>query len=453
MESPPALQLTAEQARELNSRGATLLLLNVPARTQLGFDYLTFTTADKFRGIKMIPPGTHLLHLTPPPSHSHDTASAAPALPAHRWLYLHTAQIVVRRYAQPTVLHPLADGDEERRYQLGVARFDFDSGLGPYQPRREWAALSGWLSEAVVVRLEEERERMERVFESRWRLEDKHEAKIEEVKEAEEERKDVERPVAADRVESDEKGRETDEQKAAAQQRIQRERAASNTARRQQLSQLTEQYTAIYTPIPPLVIPANTLPAAVTRMHLDRSLTVEQLLAALTRCYSRSSASAFELLLAELQHSFLSFLVAHDPSAFSYYKHLLTVLSLSPTHLTTHPQRLSTLLATLRPQLSELPGDWLHDPLSSDSFMLECVQRLLDVAEEGAKEASDEAASGWAEVAAESGKVEALLDKKFGWHRRREAEGVAEDDDDEYAPVVVQLPLDQTDDSDATMAT
>ena len=445
--SVSTLQLTPEQARELNSRGATLLLLDVPVRTQLGFDYLTFTTANKFKGIKMIPPGPHIIHITPPPSASAHTSSASPALPYHHWLYLHTAEVVVRRFALPAALHPLADSDDEQRYKLGVARYDFDSGLGPYQPRKEWPLLSGWVSEEVVVRLEEERGRMEQGWESRWRLEDKLEPRIEEVKDGEEEEMKDEREMKADRAHSDEKGGETDDQKAAAQQASQQAKAAANTARRQQLSQLTEQYSAIYTPVPPLVVPANAAPAAITQLHLDRSHITEQLLAAIASRYSHSSTAAFHLLLGELQHSFLSFLIAHDPSAFSHYKHLLTVLSLSATFFTSQPPLLSALLDTLRPQLDELPADWLNDPLSSDSFTLECVERLLDMADERAEGTSS---AGWAEVREEGGRMEALLHKKFGWERRREVEGVA-DDDDEYAPVVVQLPPDHTDGSDAAM--
>ena len=417
--------LTPQQARELNSRGATLLLLDVPVRTQLGFDYLTFTTADKFKGIKMIPPGPHILHITPPPS----AASSAPPLPSHHWLYLHTADILVRRLSPPASLLPLPDCDDEHRYQLAVARFDFDSGLGPYQPRTEWGKLSGWLSEAVVGRLEVERQRTEKGWESRWKLEDKFEKRIEEVKEGQE---------GEDEEMKQDRSRQTEEEKAALQQHSQEEKAAANTARRQQLSQLTEQYSAIYTPIPPLVVPANASPATITQLHLDRSHTIEQLLAALASRYSHSStATAFHLLLAELQHSFLTFLLAHDPSAFSYYKHLLTVLSLSTAFFTNQPLLLSSLLVTLRPQLNELPADWLNDPLSSDSFMLECVERLLDMVDDGSSETSANAE--WADVKEQSGKVEALLHTKFGWERRREVEGVAEDED-EYAPVVVQLP-------------
>ena len=442
-----APQLTPEQARELNSRCATLLLLDVPPRTQLGFDYHTFTTADKFRGIKMIPPGPHIIHITPPPSSSPHTSFASPAPPSHHWLYLHTAEVVVRRFTPPATLQPLTDNDEEQRYKLGVARFDFDSGLGPYQPRGEWSQLSGWLSEAVVVRLEDERQRMEGVWDSRWRLEDKFEPRIEEVKE--DETKDDRQPTVSP-VHSEQSSRETDEQRDALQQTSQQAKAAANTARRQQLLQLTEEYSAIYTPISPLVIPSTASPAAITQLHLDRSHTVQQLLAHLATRYRQPATAAFNLLLAELQHSFLSFLVAHDPSAFSYYKHALTVLSLSAAFFSAWPALLSSLLGTLRPQLSELPADWLNDPLSSDSFVLECVERLLDIADECGT-AAGVGAGAMEEVREASERVEAMLQKKFGWERRREADDVSADDDDEYAPVVVQLPSEHDDASDASM--
>ena len=41
--------------------GAVLLCLNTPTNTIFGVDMVTYSTGDFFRGIKMIPPGMHMV--------------------------------------------------------------------------------------------------------------------------------------------------------------------------------------------------------------------------------------------------------------------------------------------------------------------------------------------------------------------------------------------------------
>lgn len=49
-------------AQRLFFEGATLVTLNVPSGTEFGIDLKSWNTADKFKGIKMIPPGFHYIH-------------------------------------------------------------------------------------------------------------------------------------------------------------------------------------------------------------------------------------------------------------------------------------------------------------------------------------------------------------------------------------------------------
>ena len=53
--------LTPEEARRLVGAGSFILLLDIPAGTDLGVDYKTFTTAERFKGMKMVPPGLHFV--------------------------------------------------------------------------------------------------------------------------------------------------------------------------------------------------------------------------------------------------------------------------------------------------------------------------------------------------------------------------------------------------------
>ena len=49
-------------AQQLFNEGAALVLLNVPPKTEIGIDLKSWNTGEKFKGIKMIPPGLHFVY-------------------------------------------------------------------------------------------------------------------------------------------------------------------------------------------------------------------------------------------------------------------------------------------------------------------------------------------------------------------------------------------------------
>lgn len=51
-----------ETALKLLDVGATLFLLDVPPKTEIGIDVHSWNTGEKFMGIKMIPPGIHFVY-------------------------------------------------------------------------------------------------------------------------------------------------------------------------------------------------------------------------------------------------------------------------------------------------------------------------------------------------------------------------------------------------------
>jgi len=51
-----------ELAKRLFEEGAVLVLLDVPERTEFGIDYNCWSVGPRFKGIKMIPPGLHLVY-------------------------------------------------------------------------------------------------------------------------------------------------------------------------------------------------------------------------------------------------------------------------------------------------------------------------------------------------------------------------------------------------------
>ena len=56
--------MNPELANRLFESGACFLCLDVPVGIKFGIDYMTWTTGDKFKGVKLIPPGLHFIHTT-----------------------------------------------------------------------------------------------------------------------------------------------------------------------------------------------------------------------------------------------------------------------------------------------------------------------------------------------------------------------------------------------------
>lgn len=55
-------ELSQDFAQRLFIEGAALVLLNVPLGTEIGIDLKSWNAGDKFKGIKMIPPGLHFIY-------------------------------------------------------------------------------------------------------------------------------------------------------------------------------------------------------------------------------------------------------------------------------------------------------------------------------------------------------------------------------------------------------
>lgn len=51
-----------ETANKLFEEGAFLFLFNVPQGTEIGIDFSSWKTGEKFKGLKMIPPGIHFVY-------------------------------------------------------------------------------------------------------------------------------------------------------------------------------------------------------------------------------------------------------------------------------------------------------------------------------------------------------------------------------------------------------
>jgi len=61
-EGSAPLDMPPEVSLRLFQEGATFVFLDVPPGTEIGIDMESWNTGEKFKGIKMIPPGLHFVY-------------------------------------------------------------------------------------------------------------------------------------------------------------------------------------------------------------------------------------------------------------------------------------------------------------------------------------------------------------------------------------------------------
>lgn len=64
MNYPTSDEFDQETAKKLLENGSTLIIENFPSGCEFGIDLSVHFTADKFMGIKLIPPGVHFVYFS-----------------------------------------------------------------------------------------------------------------------------------------------------------------------------------------------------------------------------------------------------------------------------------------------------------------------------------------------------------------------------------------------------
>jgi len=138
--------MSNDEALRRSTHGGTVLLFDVPPGTEFGIDCTIFTVGDKFRGVKMIPPGLHLVLLG---AAGHDVTRVA------EFVRVGVSDVVVRKWDPATETFASGSGYDEaqtERLQMGARQHDFDAFTGPYpaESLEIWNRLTSHVSETVL---------------------------------------------------------------------------------------------------------------------------------------------------------------------------------------------------------------------------------------------------------------------------------------------------------------
>jgi len=170
-----------------------------------------------------------------------------------------------------------------------------------------------------------------------------------------------------------------------------------------------------YTQIPLSRYPPNPSAMEITKHNLDRSYQLELFIQQL---------GAEEDVLAELQFSFLCFLVGQNYSSFEHWKQLVDLLCGCADSILKHPKLFQDFITDLYFQMVEIPSDFFVDIVSQNNFLVKALTNFFENVKETGEVSAD--------LKQKAQRFENCVMKKFGWC-------FADDLDEENLPVVVDL--------------
>lgn len=408
------VRMDQESARELAEKGGSLLLLDVPQGTALGVDQQTFLVGPNFKGVKMMPPGTHFVSYTP------SSAAGGFGPTTGFFVHLHPGEVVVRRWcAEAEVLQSLPDEDEAGRLAAAVRSFQFDQCLAPYDfnSYAAWRRLAGHITPEVLEAVQPVGGCISVLAEA-----DPVAGRA---------------PTPAERALDQQLGRRA----AARVERVQQGGGGGDAVQAHERAPAAPAAPAaphagrcFYTPLPRLVKGGGLTPAQLTAMNLDKSPALEALLA---QHYGGSA----DRLLGEFEFAFLAFLLAHSLEGFSQWGAFLRLLlGCEDAALGERSSFFADLLRVLTAQLGSglgpegggSDGGWLAEELQGDSFLRRATTGWLGMLQE-------ERARAPVELLEAAGALGALLGRSLGWGGAMVTDlGGGSDEDGEDLPVIVE---------------
>ncbi|KAI0513919.1 hypothetical protein KFK09_009951 [Dendrobium nobile] len=383
--------LDRETALELVKKGGTLLLLDVPQFTLFGIDTQIFSVGPNFKGIKMLPPGPHFVYYCSSNKEGHEFSPTISF-----FLTIHPFEIIVRKWCPREEQLIKVSEDEECRYSEMVKHMEFDQHLGPYPLDHygNWKHLSCYISESTISRIEPIGAEISILHES----------------------------VLFDQ------GQKSEMEKSWLVQ-------LKNSSFSECSLEKNVKRRCFYTTIPKIVKSKNTTGEELTALNLDKTKLLENIL-------MTNFGGEEDLLLGELQFSFIAFMMGQSLEAFMQWKDLVSLLfSCTEAPLRMRSQLFTKFIRVIYFQLKhgfhkEQKGDIVDKGLSlflddewfsKDIFLYRLCMEFFRLVLNA--EVIDGDLLSWTK------KLKKFLETTLGWDFV--VLDAMLDEDDEFAPVVV----------------
>ncbi|KAL0271101.1 UNVERIFIED_CONTAM: hypothetical protein PYX00_008307 [Menopon gallinae] len=324
------MEVNQELARRLLVEGAICICLEVPVGTEVGIDLKSWTTAEKFRGIKMIPPGIHFIHFSAKNNHG-DSA------PRAGFMYnFKKSEILVKRW--DTEKQELVDDSSNlsETFRQNLKEIDRFLGVYPFNLYSKWKNLSSQITPQILNKLLPSCGVIHSALE------------LSQLKESNADDSGVSSPKTK-RCRRFFFGEENYEDL------LPKLRAVEGTELR-------------FSTIPEKWYPEGSSPSEITRHSLDSSYLLEQII---VQHDSKTD------ILGELQFAFLCFFVGFSLEAFEHWKKLLNILCSSEEVIPKYNDLYSEFLNILNLQVSEIQEDFLVDIVAGNNFVYKLLRKLF----------------------------------------------------------------------------
>lgn len=374
-----------ELAKNLVKEGATFILKNFPMGSEFGIDMVSYNVGEKFKGVKMIPPGLHLINYSAVSTYDNSVA------PKSGFFYFFKPkELLVKSWNVQVedVSQEVATEEETERFR-GNLMGDLDQFLGPYdyEMYQRWKSLTDYISAEVVNRLNPKTGRINsaaQLIPQTFRSTTKNNS---------------DDTVSSTTVDRDDKKLSS---------LLPEMEEDSNTA----INFTKLKHFKLH--------PENSTAAEISRHSIDRSFALEQLM--------NNWDGNLDHVLGEIQFTFVCFLVGQVYEAFEHLKLLLKIVCTSSSFIPRHPTFFMNFIRILHFQLKEVPTDFFIDIVDNDNFLVSILRSLFYNIEN-----CDETSESVNLLKTRNDRFKRTLVEKFGWDFNVETE------DDDEAPVYVDF--------------
>ncbi|XP_065849709.1 uncharacterized protein [Euphorbia lathyris] len=383
-----------ESAVEFVRQGVTLLLLDVPQYTLIGIDTQMFSVGPAFKGIKMVPPGPHFVYYS---SSSRDGKEFSPVI--GYFIDGGLSEVIVRKWDQQEERLVKVSEEEEERFSHAVKSLEFDRHLGPYNLTQygEWKCLSNYLTKNVIERIE---------------------------------------PIGGEITVASESGVVKNGPKTSIEKALDEQLKTGKFL--SSSSVVKSRKRCYYTSVPHVIKQKGMRGEELTSLNLDKTELLESILV-------KDYASSEDILIGELQFSYIAFLMGQSLEAFFQWKSLVSLLlGCSEAPFRTRTKLFTKFIKVIYYQLkyglqnnraeSNGAGVGVDESwFSADSFLHRLCKDFFSLVQDVQMVDGD--------LLTWTRKLKELLESSLGWkfQKNSEVDGIYFEDDDEYAPVIEML--------------
>nr|XP_018915614.1 PREDICTED: protein AAR2 homolog [Bemisia tabaci] len=313
-----SVEMDPELAKQLFVEGATLIFLDVPVETEFGIDLKSWETGEKFKGVKMIPPGIHFIFYSARNSHG----DVAP----RRGFIHHFKKSEILGIKWDSSLEDISydnlSSEEMQRFRDNLMYLDQFLGPYPFDVWDKWKRLTMHLNENLVNKL---------------------------------------MPACGRISSAAELVPDSRDLKGRSKRRWSRPRTEEEK-QEDLLPQLKpkEGTELRFTEPPEESYPAGSTPAEITKHNLDTSYAFERMIS------QHDEPLNF---VGEIQFAFICFLVGLNYEAFEHWKSMIQLVCRCETAIFKRPAVFSEFVSTVEAQLDEVPEDFLVDVVTSNNVI------------------------------------------------------------------------------------